>query len=89
MTNVTVTFPTGAMLDAARLLGIRPSAWDAVLWSTRVRVVPLSEVVAKEIGDQAGSVGVRHALWEARQLGWPIVTADVAAYPPGTPVLPF
>jgi hypothetical protein len=87
--DVNVAFPVGAMLDAARAVGIRASAWDGVLWSPSVRVLALSEVVAKDIGDRAGSLGARHALWEAQQLGWPIVTAEPDAYPAGTPVLPI
>jgi hypothetical protein len=87
--DVVVAFPVGSMLDAAELLRIRASAWDGPLWSPNVHVLPLTESVAKEIGDQAGSLGTRHALFESTHLGWPVLTAEPDRYPQGTSLLRF
>jgi hypothetical protein len=89
LSGVKIAFPVGAMLDAARESGIRSSAWDGPLWPPQVRVLPLDETAAKEIGDQPGQLGVRHVQWEAAQLGWPILTSTPGAYPDGNPLLAF
>jgi hypothetical protein len=52
-------------------------------------VLPLTESVAKEIGDQAGPLGTRHALFESVHLGWPVLTAEPGRYPQGTSLLRF
>jgi len=76
--------PAAAVVEAADLLGTTASSWDAILWPTSVSVLPLTERVAVEIGSYAGrSIGVRHALWEARAMDCRLVTRDPTLYAPG------
>jgi hypothetical protein len=84
-----VLFPVGAMLDVGHARGIAPSAWMPLLQPNMVEVHDLTETIAVEIGGQEGPLGVRHCLWEAHPLGWPIVTGVPWLYPDGTPLLTF
>jgi hypothetical protein len=78
--------PVAALVEAADALGARPSAWDVLLWPPRVQVLPLGETVAKEIGGIRGTFGTRHAAWEARRLGWTVLTRLGGLYGPGVDV---
>ena len=87
--EATVVLPVGAMLDAAHAEAISAGAWEAVLLPPSVEVHDLTETIAVEIGPQEGALHVRHCMWEAHALGWPIVTAEPDLYPDGTPLLTF
>jgi hypothetical protein len=77
-------FPAAAIAEAADLLKTTASSWDAVLWPAAITVLPLNERVAVELAEYGGqSLGVRHALWEARAMDCRLVTRDPSLYAPG------
>ena len=69
--------PCGADAEASA------SAWDAILWSQTITVLPLTERVAVEISAWTGTPAARHSLWEARAMNCPIVTRQPDLYAPG------
>jgi hypothetical protein len=81
--ELTLAVPALAIVTVKRGHVVRRADWDAVLWPTRVEVLPLTETVAVEIGEWTGELHARHALWEARQMGWPILTRDAGLYAAG------
>jgi hypothetical protein len=79
-----IGFPTTAMVEAAKIAGVRKSAWEAFLWAPGVEVLPLGATAAVEIGEWPGlTIASRHALWEAMQMNCPLMTRDAGLYAPG------
>ncbi|MEV0134738.1 hypothetical protein AB0H83_40545 [Dactylosporangium sp. NPDC050688] len=76
-------FPVGAMIEASERAGIRSTAWDPLLWSTSMLVLPLGEAAAKQLGVQTGSLAARHAVWESAATGWPVLTREPDLYGAG------
>lgn len=74
--------PAGVILDVSRARRVTAGEWAPLLWSETISVPALSETVATEIGAWSGDLGVRHALWESRSLGWPILTRQSGGYGP-------
>jgi hypothetical protein len=54
--HVVVAFPAAALHDASREAEAGRTAWDPLLWSATVHVLPLGESAAKQIGCWAGSL---------------------------------
>ncbi|MER7280473.1 hypothetical protein ABT369_39150 [Dactylosporangium sp. NPDC000244] len=78
-----VGFPALAIVEAGGEVGAPASAWDSILWSKSVTVLPLSERAAVEISAWSGTFGARHALWEALALDCPLITRRPELYAPG------
>lgn len=78
--RVVVAFPATAMAEAGRQAEISPTAWDPLVWSVSVRVLPLGESAAKHIGSWTGSLATKHALWESLATGWPLLTCAPDQY---------
>jgi hypothetical protein len=78
-----IGIPATALAEANWHLRESSNAWAPLLWPPRVRVLPLSEQVALDTADLSGPLVVRHTLWEARHLGWYVVTRDRSLYPRG------
>ncbi len=74
--HVVVAFPAAAMAEAGRQAEVSESAWDALLWSATVKVLPLGQAAATRIGSWSGSgsLAARHTVWESRATGWPVLT---------------
>lgn len=85
--EISLAFPAAALADAGQARGVLSSAWDVLLWPSRVLVTPLSGPIATEIGEWTGSLAVRHVLWESRHLDWPIVTRNRRLYGPDAKAL--
>lgn len=85
--ELTIAIPALAILDAGEQRQVDRGAWDAILWSPTVEVLPLGQTGAVEIGVWRGVLHARHALWEAERLGWPVLTADPGLYGPQARVL--
>ena len=81
---VTLAFPAAAIVEAGGTSGVSPGEWSTLLWPETVKVLPLDESAAVEIGTWPGSIAARRAFWEARALGWTILTRDPRLYQPGT-----
>jgi hypothetical protein len=75
-----LVFPVCAIVEAAGQAKVRKSAWDLILWPPSIKVMPLEQSVAVEIGEWSGTFGARHALWEAMAMECPIVTRDPSLY---------
>jgi hypothetical protein len=78
-----IAIPALAIVEVAGTRGVGATAWDAILWPPLVRVLPLGESAAKEIGGWSGPLAARHALWEAQALGCAILTRDAGLYQAG------
>lgn len=85
--HAVVAFPAAAMVEAGRQSEISETAWDPVLWSATVSVLPLGEAAATQIGTWSGSLAVRHAIWESRATGWPVLTRVPEQYDDTVPVI--
>lgn len=82
-----IVVPVGVILDVARARRVTAGEWAPILWPPGVLVSPLAESVATEIGSWSGELGVRHALWESRHLGWPVLTRQLGVYGPDIDVI--
>ena len=82
-----IAVPALAIVEVGEAREVEPSQWEAILWESAVEVLPLTETVAKEIARWQGTLAARHALWEARQTGWPILTRDARLYPASVKLL--
>ena len=76
-------FPVLAVVEAGTALGASASAWEQFQWIETIDFLPLDEAVAVEISAWQGTFGARHALWEARHMGCPLVTRRPELYAPG------
>ncbi|MDG6100641.1 hypothetical protein Daura_03145 [Dactylosporangium aurantiacum] len=81
-----LAFPVAAMIEAGERAEISATAWDPLLWSTSMRVLPIGEVAAKHLGTQIGSLAARHAVWESAATGWPVLTCEPDLYGAGVHV---
>jgi hypothetical protein len=81
--EITLGFPAAAIVEAGERAGISPTAWDPVLWSTSMLVLPLGEAAAKRLGAWTGSHAARHAVWESNATGWPVLTCEPDQYGAG------
>lgn len=81
--RVTLGFPATAVVEAGETAEVTANEWSALLWPQTVEVLPLGESAAVEIGRWSGTLAARQALWEARALGWTILTRDPRLYQPG------
>jgi hypothetical protein len=77
-----VAIPVGVMFDVAAARRVTAGQWAPLLWSPTIQVMELTDTIAREIGAWSGPLGVRHALWESRALGAPILTFDGRPYGP-------
>ena len=75
-----LAFPAMAMVEAGERADIGRTAWDPLLWSASMKVLPLGEVAAKELGAWSGSLATRQAVWESEGTGWPVLTRDPRQY---------
>jgi hypothetical protein len=85
--QVALGIPATSVVEAAEHTGIAASAWDAILWSPTITVLPLGQAAAVHLGTWSGTLAARHSLWESMQLGWPILTRDDRLYAPDAHVL--
>jgi predicted nucleic acid-binding protein len=76
-------FPVLSVVEAGTALGASVAAWEMFQWIETIKFLPLEEVAAIEISSWPGTPGARHALWEARSVGCPIITCDAALYAQG------
>jgi hypothetical protein len=81
--EIALAFPASAMLEAGDRAGISSTAWDPLLWSTSMLVLPLGEAAAKQLGTRTGSHAARHAVWESNATGWPVLTCEPDQYGAG------
>jgi hypothetical protein len=77
-----VAFPTAAMAEAGCQADLSQTAWDPLLWSSAVHVLPLGEAAAKQIGSWPGALAAKHVVWESRATGWPVLTCAPDRYGP-------
>jgi hypothetical protein len=84
--ELALVFPAAAMVEAADRAGISPTAWDPVLWSTSMCVLPLGEAAGKRLGACTGSLAARQAVWESVATGWPVLTREPELYGAGSHV---
>lgn len=94
--GIALIVPAGVLVEAARRLG--PAAAEAVRFAElgSVLVVPLDRAESLALatgGTRYDAIGAElidatrlHVLTLAEQRGWPIITDDATAYPPGTSV---
>lgn len=75
-----LAFPAAAIVEADDQAGIRPTAWEPVLWSPSMKVLPLDEAAATTVSAWSGSLAVRQAIWESEATGWPVLTCDPGQY---------
>jgi hypothetical protein len=75
--------PALAIVEAGTEVGAPATAWDSILWSKSINVLPLTERAAVEISAWQGTFGARHALWEARHLDCPLITRQPELYVAG------
>jgi hypothetical protein len=78
-----IGIPTLTIVEAGTAVDAPAYAWDSILWSHSVKVLPLGERAAVEISAWQGTFGARHALWEARALNCPLITRQPDLYVPG------
>jgi hypothetical protein len=78
-----VAVPALAIVEAGTAVEAPASAWDPILWSRSITVLPLTERAAVETSAWQGTFGARHARWEARALGCPLITRQPELYVPG------
>ncbi|MEV4517326.1 hypothetical protein AB0K00_51280 [Dactylosporangium sp. NPDC049525] len=82
-----VGFPAAAMAAAGHQADVSPTAWDPLLWSVTVSVLPFGEEAAKQVGSWTGSLAAKHVIWESRATGWPVLTCAPEQYGPGVRLL--
>ncbi|WP_344509337.1 hypothetical protein [Dactylosporangium maewongense] len=76
--------PVAAIIEAGQMVEASVSAWEFILQSTGVTVLPLMERAAVEISAWSGvSLAARQSMWEAQALNCPLVTRDASLYTPG------
>lgn len=80
---MTLGFPAIAIVEVGQSHEVTANQWSTLLWPTNVEILPLGESAAVEIGTWSGTLAARHTLWEARALGWTILTRDPNLYTPG------
>ena len=85
--QVALGIPAASIVEASERAEIRASAWEPFLWSPTITVLPIGEAAAVQLGTWSGTLAARHSLWEATQLGWPILTRDGQLYAPDSKVL--
>lgn len=81
--DLVIVLPALAVAEAGRARQIGVGAWEPLLQPERVRVVPLGETAAVEIGTWKGELPACHALWEAIHASGIIVTCQPGLYEPG------
>ena len=80
--RTTLGFPAAAIVDVGESGEVTPNQWSTLLWPDTIEVLPLGESAAVEIGTWSGTLAARQTLWEARALGWTILTRDPTLYKP-------
>ncbi len=81
-----LAFPSAAMVEAGRRAAISETAWDPVLWSPSISVLPLGEAAATQLGAWTGSLAMGHTIWESRATGWPVLTCIPEDYGDGVEI---
>jgi hypothetical protein len=81
--QVTLGFPAAAIVEVGETGEVTPNQWSTLLWPETIEVLPLGESAAVEIGSWTGTLAARQSMWEARALGWTILTRDPRLYHPG------
>jgi hypothetical protein len=77
---VRLGFPALAIVEAGTMIGASASAWHPFLFISSISVLPLGQAPAIEIGSWSGTLGARHALWEARYIDCPLITRRPELY---------
>lgn len=73
-------FPAAAIAEANASIGGGFDAWQAIMLDHAVVGLPLAEFIAIEIAGWPGELGVRHAVYEAKQTAGAVVTRKPGAY---------
>lgn len=81
--------PAGAVLEANQTLKATDNAWSVLLYPRDVIPTTLSPAVAIEIGPWSGTIGQRHATYEAITVGGIVVTRNPDGYGPEVATLPI
>jgi hypothetical protein len=72
--------PAACVAEASTQLGTRESAWDVLLLTSGVTVMPLDQSTALAVAHWPGSLSARHAVYEANRTRAVVVTTDPGQY---------
>ncbi len=78
--RVSLLLPAACIAEAERVVQAGPRGWEAILLTPGLHSLPLVEHEAIEVGRWPGTLGARHAVYEAWSLRSVVLTSDARAY---------